>query len=111
MKTVVLTLTFILFATSAMAWGSGNIAKHKLDVRGDRLAAYYDAKGNRINAKLDRMALKAALNGNYKRARALDIKGDKLNAYYDRKGQILNTRLNRKGRAIDRRMDRYTALK
>jgi len=102
---IILTLTFILVATSALAWDRGDRIERYYDKKGDEIAQHYDAKGDSINDYYDRLALEAALHGNFGQAMRLDAKGDRLNAKMDARGQQLNAMLDKKGRRIDHAMD------
>lgn len=103
MKSTILTAIAVLFITSsALAWDRGDHIEHYYDKKGDRIAHYYDVKGNQIDAHYDRLALKAALNGNIGRAIALDAKGDRINAQLDAKAERIDSKLDRKGRRIAR---------
>ncbi|MGL1863617.1 MAG: hypothetical protein OCC46_13920 [Pseudodesulfovibrio sp.] len=108
MKTrIILTLTFILVATSAFAWDRGDHIERYYDHKGDKIAQQYDARGDQINDYYDRMALEAALRGNFGQALMLDAKGDRLDAEMDAKGEYINRMLDKKGRKIDRSMDSH----
>ncbi len=110
MKTrVILTLAFLLVTTSVFAWDRGDRIERYYDHKGDKIAQQYDIRGDQINDYYDRMALEAALRGNFGHALQLDAKGDRLDAEMDAKGEYINRMLDKKGRKIDRSMDSHAA--
>lgn len=108
---IALVLVFAMAADPAFAWDKGDRIERYYDRRGDEIASYSDEKGDRLEAKYERLAIAAALQGDFKRAVMLDEKGERLDAYYDAKGEAINEELDRVGHRIDRKMDRQAALK
>lgn len=105
-QSIILTLIFLFGATTAMAGGHGYRSERYTYPDGDRVARYYDVKGNQLDAYYDRLALEAALDGNIGLALALDRKGDALNDRLDAKGERLDEMLDRKRHRIEKRVAR-----
>ncbi|MDC0335305.1 hypothetical protein OAN24_00200 [Pseudodesulfovibrio sp.] len=106
---IIMALVLTLMATSAFAWDRGDRLEKYYDHKGDEIARQYDAKGDRINTYYDRLALEAALQGNFGQALKLDAKGDRLDAQLDAKGARINKVLDRKGRKIGHSLDMRAA--
>ena len=107
--TLILAIGLILTASSSWAWDQGERIERRYDLRGDRIAQALDAKGDRIQCQYDRLALHAALRGDFGPATALRTKGARINAQLDRTGGRFDRQLDKQGRRISRKPDRHHA--
>ena len=73
--TFILAIGLILTASSSWAGNQGERIEHRYDLRGDRIAQMLDAKGDRIQCQYYRLALHAALRGDFGLATALRGQG------------------------------------
>jgi hypothetical protein len=68
------------------------------DRLGDRIDQGLDARGVRMDERLDNLADKAQAEGKTKLAAHLDRRGDRIDNHLDRKGNRIDRRLDRFGR-------------
>ena len=101
----------LVFGLSILALGSAlpAVAHESFDRRVDRVDARLDARGERINDRLDALAAKARAEGKFGLANHLDRKGDSIEARLDRQGDWIENHLDRRGDRIERRLDRRGA--
>ena len=79
-------------------------AGRRLDRKGDLIDRALDRRGREIDRAFDRLALRAALRGDFGRAFRLDQRGDRIERFLDRKGDRIRRRLDRRS---DRRYVRH----
>jgi len=76
------------------------------DRLGDRIDQGLDARGVRMDERLDNLADKARAEGKTKLAAHLDRRGDRIDNHLDRKGDRIEARLDRRGDRVEARLDR-----
>lgn len=64
--------------------------------RGERIERRWDARGDYIDARLDRAAARQAALGHERRAFLLDRKGDRIDVHFDRIGARREARFDRR---------------